>query len=91
MEIFDKKFTIPTGLKHGLDEVIEERDCFQLKDLAVKGTDLIKIGFNQGKELGQTLNELLDLVMAGKLQNNKEELIRYIKDVKKCDRNTRQI
>lgn len=48
---------------------------FFLKDLAVNGKDLMSIGYKTGKELGNTLNRLLQLVIDGDCPNEKEKLL----------------
>lgn len=58
-----------------IDEVLQEEECFSLKDLAVNGKDLIGIGYKSGKELGNTLNKLLQLVIDGDCPNEKEKLL----------------
>ena len=67
-----------------LDEILEKENCFALKDLAVHGDDLIRLGFS-GKEIGQTLNALLSLVIDGTLENDKQTLIEYIEKRKATD------
>ena len=61
-----------------LDSIIKEKDAIKVTDLAIKGKDLIELGF-KGKDIGLMLNKLLDLVIEEKLNNNKEELITYVK------------
>ena len=58
-----------------IDEVLQEDECFSLKDLAVNGNDLIGVGYKSGKELGNTLNKLLQLVIDGDCPNEKEKLL----------------
>ena len=58
-----------------LDEILRERDCFGLKDLAVNGRDLMALGY-AGKEIGQELDRLLDLVMEEALPNTREALLK---------------
>ena len=58
-----------------IDEVLQEDECFSLKDLAVNGNDLIGVGYKAGKELGNTLNKLLQLVIDGDCPNEKEKLL----------------
>ena len=58
-----------------IDEVLQEDECFSLKDLAVNGKDLIGVGYKAGKELGNTLNKLLQLVIDGDCPNVKEKLL----------------
>lgn len=58
-----------------LDEVLQDDECFSLKDLAVNGKDLIAIGYKSGKEIGEVLNNLLDSVISGEYINEKEKLL----------------
>nr|WP_034869297.1 HD domain-containing protein [Clostridium lundense] len=62
-----------------LNSILQQRQCFSLKDLDVNGKDLIELGLAQGKEIGKMLNELLEIVMENPELNNKEELINIIK------------
>lgn len=62
-----------------LDLVLREDQCFSLAQLAVKGNDLLAIGM-QGKEIGDTLNRLLDLVVEGKAENDKELLMTCVRE-----------
>ena len=62
-----------------IDEVLQEDECFSLKDLAVNGKDLIGVGYKAGKELGNTLNKLLQLVIDGNCPNEKEKLLQEAK------------
>lgn len=63
-----------------LDEVLEENQCFTLKDLAVNGRDLMQIGYKSGKELGETLNMLLDGVINEEFENDKDYLLNVAKE-----------
>lgn len=58
-----------------LEEVLQDDECFSLKDLAVNGKDLIIIGYKPGKEIGDVLNNLLDSVISGEYINEKEKLL----------------
>lgn len=69
-----------------LDEIIEiankiiaESQCFSLKDLNINGNDLISLGFS-GKKIGELLNLILNEVIDGKLENEKDELINFAKN-----------
>lgn len=57
-------------------QVIEENQCFSLKDLAVKGNDMIALGL-KGKDIGTALDELLKAVIEEKCKNDKESLLSY--------------
>ena len=62
-----------------VEEVIENKEPFSRKDLAINGDDLIKIGFKPGKDIGLVLNEILELVIRQPETNDKEALILYAK------------
>lgn len=61
-------------------KVIKENQCFSLRQLDIKGDDLITLGIPKGKKLGDTLNTLLDAVIDGKVENKKDKLIEYTKN-----------
>ena len=60
------------------DEIIDEGDALSLKDLAIGGADLMKLGIKPGPEMGRILANLLDKVLEAPSLNTKEELIRLI-------------
>ena len=60
-----------------LDALLAEQPCFTLKDLAVNGRDLTAMGL-KGKAVGETLQQLLEAVMDGKVPNEKEALLKRI-------------
>lgn len=57
-----------------LDRIVEQQQCFSLKDLAVNGNDLIDLGVAKGKAIGEALQWALDEVMDGRLPNDREIL-----------------
>jgi len=61
-----------------LNEIISEKECFSVKDLAINGKDLIELGYKQGREIGYTLNELLKIVIEDNNLNTKEKLIEIV-------------
>lgn len=60
------------------EEVMERGDCISLKKMAVSGRDLIEAGMKPGKELGETLERLLELVLREPEKNTKEYLLSRI-------------
>ncbi len=56
-------------------KICEDGDCVNIKELAINGDDLIKMGFKPGKGLGEVLNGLLNEVIAHPDWNTKENLI----------------
>jgi tRNA nucleotidyltransferase (CCA-adding enzyme) len=61
-------------------EVQAEASCLTLRDLAVNGNDLVKIGFS-GRTIGTMLNWLLDQVMEETLSNDRETLLAWAQRV----------
>ena len=59
-------------------ELLSE-SCFSLKQLCVKGDDLMKLGIT-GKAVGQGLERLLELVIDEALPNERSALLEYAKE-----------
>ncbi len=59
------------------ERILEEKQCFSLKDLAVNGRDLIALGY-KGKEIGIALDSLLEKVIGGELPNEKDTLLKSL-------------
>ena len=60
-------------------EIMEDQDCIQIKDLKINGKDLIKLGVPQGKKIGMILSEIFEIVLEEPKKNTKEYLIGYVK------------
>lgn len=67
------------SIKSILEDVLQEQECVLSDRLAVNGKDLIHIGYTPGKELGNTLNVLSQLVKGGGCPNEKEALLQEAK------------
>lgn len=61
-----------------LAEIRQENSCLSLRDLAVKGNDLMALGFT-GKAIGQALHVLLEQVVDEQLPNEKEALLSWLR------------
>lgn len=72
------------ALKVILDEIISQEQCFSLKDLAINGDNIMFLGIQQGKMVGEILHHVLNLVINGDISNEAdvltEEAQRYIKE-----------
>lgn len=66
-------------LRAVIAEIQAENTCLSLKDLAVDGHDLIALGLT-GKEIGNCLNNLLNLVIDEQIPNEKEALLSAAKE-----------
>lgn len=64
-------------------EIIAEGECLSLKQLAVKGSDLIAAGMKPGPQMGEELNRLLQLVLEEPERNTREYLLGQIKKTDK--------
>lgn len=62
-----------------VDEILSNNSCYSIKDLAINGQDLIKLGIPQGKIIGQILQELLEEVVEENVDNEKEELLDVVR------------
>lgn len=62
-------------------ELLAGKSCFKLEDLAVKGSDLIDIGFREGKEIGRVLSALLDKVLEDQSLNDRDTLLRIAREM----------
>lgn len=61
-------------------EILREKQCLSVRGLAVDGADLIAAGVPQGREIGEQLNALLELVLERPECNTKEYLLAQIRN-----------
>ena len=66
-------------LHERLKRAVEKQMQVTVNDLAVNGKDLIELGFT-GKEIGQIKKDLLDKYLSEEIQNEKEEMLNYVKE-----------
>ena len=71
---------IRTG-KNNLKEILKEKPPVSLKDLVIKGKDLIELGYKEGKGIKDILNELLNLVLEKPELNQKKILQNLVKNL----------
>ena len=60
------------------EQILAERQCLTLKDLAVDGRDVIAAGVAPGPEVGRVLEGLLERVLSGEISNKREILLKLI-------------
>ncbi len=65
------------------EEILEKQECVSLKDLALDGSDLIAAGWQPGRELGETLQKLLELVLEDPELNTREGLAEAARHLKR--------
>ncbi len=64
-------------VKQMLAEIEENSECYKVTDLAIGGKELIAAGFS-GREIGEKLNLLLEAVIDDKVENNIDNLIKFL-------------
>ncbi len=64
-----------------IEKLKSDGACVSLKDLAVNGNDLINIGIEAGREVGDILQSLYDAVLDGQLSNDREALMAEVKQI----------
>lgn len=76
----EEKFERLNVNKKDYDSIIQKKQCVELKDMAVTGSDLIKNGMNPGPEIGKILNEMLMEIIDDPDKNDREYLLtKYVK------------
>lgn len=64
---------------HTIRAIIDSGDCCSMKDLAISGEDLIRLGY-RGKEIGQALDRALQYVWTHPDRNNSAHLLPYLRE-----------
>ncbi len=65
------------GIKDIVDEIKQNKEALKVSDLALKGTDLIELGYT-GKQIGSVLASLLEAVVEEKVNNDRTSLLNYL-------------
>lgn len=67
-----------TVLREMIAEILQESACFSIKDLAVNGWDLQRIGIPAGPAIGKCLQWLLGQVQDEVLPNDRDALLQTV-------------
>ncbi len=62
------------------EEVLEKEQAVTVKELDIDGKDLIAAGVKQGKQIGEILSKLLEIVLEEPEKNTKEILLAYVRE-----------
>ncbi len=68
-----------------IQRILDSREPYAKKHLAIDGHDIINLGYKKGKIIGDILNYLMEAVIKDPKLNNKEKLIEIIKNKYKLD------
>ena len=80
-----KRLEFYREVESSIGNIIEEGQCFSLRDLAVSGNDLIAIGVKRGPEIGRLLQRLLEAVIDGALENDRTVLLQAAQEWRDAD------
>lgn len=79
-EYYNLRYEKLIKIEKDFEEIIESNQCFNLKDLKIKGYDLVQLGVKEGKHIGLILNSLLDKVLENPELNDREKLFAIVKE-----------
>lgn len=65
-------------IKAKAEQILAERQCLTLKDLAVDGRDVIAAGIEPGPKVGRVLEGLLERVLKDEILNERETLLKLL-------------
>ena len=63
------------------DSIMSRGDCLSLKELALSGNDLMKLGIPEGRKLGECLQKLFDMVLSDPSLNTRDKLTEIVKNI----------
>jgi tRNA nucleotidyltransferase (CCA-adding enzyme) len=61
------------------EELVHSKQCLGISDLAINGDDLISLGLMEGKDIGNILKGILDLVLENPELNTRDTLISIVR------------
>ena len=61
-----------------LDSIISSGECYRIQDMKINGDDLRELGIS-GKNIGDTLENLLYKIVTGEIPNEREALLAFVK------------
>ena len=71
--IFDKR-------ERDVRRILDNKEAYDKKQLAINGRDIINLGYEEGKILGEILDYLMDRVLEDPSLNEREKLIGLVKE-----------
>ena len=74
-----RKIKSLTNEEKELYDILEKEECISLKELALDGNDLQSLGVPRGKQIGEILQELFEMVLENPDRNTKEYLTEEVR------------
>lgn len=62
------------------NNILKNSECYSIRQLDISGNDILKLGLDNRQEIGKILDYLLDEVMSGLTQNDKNSLLAKAKE-----------
>jgi tRNA nucleotidyltransferase (CCA-adding enzyme) len=81
MYLREEKLANLAAVAQMTEQILKDGECYNLRMLAVNGSDLLHMGLNTGEEIGETLRLLLDRVIRDELPNDKAVLVAEAKKI----------
>ena len=79
-EFVEPKLRRIDTLEQLYNEIISQHQCVRVHDLAITGKDLIALGIEQGRAIGDCLDGLLDIVLEDPTLNTRQQLLTIVKE-----------
>lgn len=76
----DRDVSFLENRKIEIKNILESKQVIDKSGLVINGRDLIEIGYNQGKEIGEVLDYLMELVLDDEELNEKETLLNIARE-----------
>ncbi|MDO4868688.1 MAG: HD domain-containing protein [Bacillota bacterium] len=70
------------AVEQTIAEIVESSECFSIKDLAIDGRD-VTAAIKEGPEVGMILQQILEEVIDGSLENDRDELLARMRELVK--------
>ncbi len=69
------RLSLVAQIKDKATELLSAGECMSLSSLRINGNDIIGLGVSEGREVGKILSQLLEAVMSGETDNDRDKLL----------------
>lgn len=66
--------------RNQIKKILDNSQAYEKKQLAIDGTDIIELGYSEGRIIGEILDYLFELVLEKPEKNNKNDLIEIVEE-----------